>query len=183
MMREDMNAVLKKFNVKTFGNKKNIERVESMLSGDERVLYIAPTNAVIKSVNTRKMEKLPGVFTLTDKRILFVYKAGFSEAVEIIPLMEIHDVNCAGNGLTGGHVTIHTMTKTLDVLVTYKKEVMKEIQRMIYEAAQACRYAENAPASQNADGIAQIEKLHDLFQKGIITEEEFTAKKMQILDL
>jgi len=38
-----------------------------------------------------------------------------------------------------------------------------------------------APAAQGGDVFAKIERLADLFQKGILTEQEFTAKKMELL--
>ena len=38
-----------------------------------------------------------------------------------------------------------------------------------------------APAAMDGDVFAKIERLADLFQKGILTEQEFTAKKMELL--
>lgn len=71
-MRKDVEEALQKFQVKTFGNKKNIERAESKLRSDEKVLFVLPSNVSITTVNTRKRQTLPGVFILTDKRFLFL---------------------------------------------------------------------------------------------------------------
>jgi hypothetical protein len=38
-----------------------------------------------------------------------------------------------------------------------------------------------APSAQDGDVFAKIERLADLFKKGILTEQEFTAKKMELL--
>lgn len=38
-----------------------------------------------------------------------------------------------------------------------------------------------APAAEEGDVFAKIERLADLFQKGILTEQEFTNKKMELL--
>lgn len=38
-----------------------------------------------------------------------------------------------------------------------------------------------APVAQDGDVFAKIERLADLFKKGILTEQEFTAKKMELL--
>ena len=38
-----------------------------------------------------------------------------------------------------------------------------------------------APAAQDGDVFAKIERLADLFQKGILTEQEFTTKKAELL--
>lgn len=40
-----------------------------------------------------------------------------------------------------------------------------------------------APVDSGADQMAQLEKLGELKEKGILTEEEFAAKKAQILGL
>jgi len=39
------------------------------------------------------------------------------------------------------------------------------------------------PASDSGDGVAELEQLAALKEKGIISEEEFQAKKKQILGL
>lgn len=182
-MRDDINASMEKFNIKTLGNKKGIERIEGVLWADEEVLYIAPTNAMIHSVNTKKKDKLPGIFVVTDKRILFSYKAGFSEMLETFELSEVETVNSSGNGLTGGRITIHTRTKTLEILVTYKKEGMKEIQDTINRAVNAYKNGGASHSESRDNSLEQIEKLHDLMKQGIITQEEFEAKKKQLLGL
>ena len=41
--------------------------------------------------------------------------------------------------------------------------------------------AYQAPVAQDSDVFAKIERLADLFQKGILTEQEFTTKKMELL--
>ena len=52
------------------------------------------------------------------------------------------------------------------------------------EAAQPAAAAPAAPApSGEADYIAELEKLADLRDRGIITSEEFEAKKKQLLGL
>ena len=177
-MREDINACLEKFNIKTFGNKKNIERAESMLWPDEKVLYITPANAVIYSVNVR-------IFTVTDRRILFSFKAGFTEMDESFGLEEVEAVNSSGNGMTGGHITVHTKVKTIDVSVTSKKEILKEIQNLITVAVNARKNnAEIFPSdSREDDSLEQLEKLHNFLERGIITKEEFEIKKRQLLGL
>lgn len=40
---------------------------------------------------------------------------------------------------------------------------------------------QQAPTAQEGDVFAKIERLADLFQKGILTEQEFTNKKMELL--
>ena len=52
------------------------------------------------------------------------------------------------------------------------------------EQPQQVQYAEAPPAAPSEDDqIDQLEKLGDLHAKGILTDEEFAAKKAQILGL
>lgn len=69
------------------------------------------------------------------------------------------------------------MTKTIDILVSYKKEAMQQV-------VNAIRNAQNSfNTSGGSSDLSQIESLHDLLQKGIITQEEFDAKKKQLLGI
>ncbi|HEY3672290.1 MAG TPA: SHOCT domain-containing protein [Acidimicrobiia bacterium] len=56
-----------------------------------------------------------------------------------------------------------------------------------YAAQDQAQYAEAPPAAPAApsedDQLAQLEKLGDLHTKGILTDEEFAAKKAQILGI
>ncbi len=180
-MRDDVKNLLAKYEISSFGNKKNIERAEEKLKEGEKVALILPTNAIIYSLGTKKKEKLPGVFLLTDKRVLFCYKAGFSESVYTFSLSEVKSVDCSGNGISGGHIEIHTLTKSLDLLVTYKKMVMQEMLDTINKTV--AEYGNSAQVSEAGDDLQQIEKLYELYKKGIITEEEFQAKKQQLLGI
>lgn len=184
-MREDTKQVIQKFNVPKFGNKKKIEKIDSRLHDDEEILYIAPTNAIITNSNTRKKLKVPGVFALTTKRFIFHYKVALDESFDTVALDRIQSVNCYGNGLTGGHVQIDTLVKTYDILVTYKKEVMNFIRETFNEAMENFKKDQQKSTSgvsalSTADEIAKFKGLLD---SGVLTQEEFDAKKKQLLGL
>lgn len=179
-MREDTERLLKEFEVKTFGNKKNIEKAESVIDNNETLLFIYPTNLVITTVNTRKVEKLPGVVILTNKRLCFNYQIMFSHSTETVNLDEIRAINGSGNGLYGGHIEIHTMTKTYDMLVSYKKDLITKILKTFEEAKNQV-LNQNIVSSNGNDIIEKIESLSSLKEKGIISEEEFQQKKAELL--
>ena len=65
LMRDDVKELLEKYEISSFGNKKNIEKAEEKLQVGETVTLVLPTNAVLYTVNTGKKKKLPGVFLLT----------------------------------------------------------------------------------------------------------------------
>ena len=177
-MRADTEKAIREFDIKTFGNLKNIEAGEELLDPGERVLFASPSNFVVAHANTRKKDKSPGVVFLTDKRVVFFSKVLASFSSESLSLEEIHSVNCYGNGLSGGHIEVHTLTKTYDILVTYKKEVIQKI-RDLFEGAKSGYSAQPLTVSA-ADELLKFKALMD---DGIITPEEFAAKKKQLLGL
>ena len=52
-----------------------------------------------------------------------------------------------------------------------------------YEQGAADQQATAQPAQSSSDNIAEVEKLAEMRDKGILTEEEFQAKKKQLLGL
>ena len=56
-MREDTLQIIEEYSIKTAGNKKNIEKAEVLVSPDEKIFFIAPTNMIITTNNTRKKRK------------------------------------------------------------------------------------------------------------------------------
>lgn len=177
-MREDLQKVIDEFNSKF--SKKDILRIDEVVEKTETILFAAATNCVIKSVNINKTESYPGIAILTDKRFIFTYKVLLNWTLETINVSDIQSINCSGNGLTGGHVQIHTLVKTYDILVSYKKDMIQKIER-VFETAKNNATAPSAPASSGEDVLAQIEKLSELKNKGILSEEEFQAKKQELL--
>jgi hypothetical protein len=43
----------------------------------------------------------------------------------MVTLDEIRSVSYNGNGMTGGHLEIYTITKTYDILVSYRQDMMQ----------------------------------------------------------
>ena len=54
-------------------------------------------------------------------------------------------------------------------------------QAMVSGMAGAIQQPPQAPAETAADITALLEKLHDLLTKGVLTQEEFDAKKAELL--
>lgn len=184
-MRQDIENALASFEVNTFGNKKYMERLIERLSDDEQVVYIAPTNVAITNNTTRKVQKMPGVFALTTKRILFRYQALADHVFYTCDLSEIKMVSCHGNGLTGGHIEIHTLMNTYDVLVKYKKQLINKIQltfdQTIGAYKQSIRAETTNQNSAHTDVLGQVQKLFELKEMGVISEQEFITKKADLL--
>lgn len=178
-LRADVEKAISEFSIKVFGNKENIKRAESMLQNDEKVLFVTPTNITISYTNILNREIIPGVVFLTDKRMIFYYQVLGSVKADTISLDEIRSTNFRCNGLTGGHIQVHTITKSYDILVTYKKNIVQKIQQTFENARND--FMTNKSEDKSPDVIDQIEKLASLREKGIISESEFNSKKNELL--
>ncbi|MCH5349195.1 MAG: SHOCT domain-containing protein [Oscillospiraceae bacterium] len=186
-MRDDVEQAIKKFEIKTFGNRKNIEFAEGMLNDDETVLFVSGTNLTISYNASGGAGFFPGVLFLTDKRVFFNYRALGNFSSDSISLDEIRSVNYYGNGLAGSHIQLHGLIKSYDFLVTYKRNITQLIAQEFetaidnYRSQQAALNSNPQPNAPQPDIADQIEKLAQLRDKGIITEEEFQAKKTDLL--
>lgn len=59
-MREDTKKCIQEFQIKTFGNAKNIEKAETLVDANEVIRYIAPTNIITLSTSSLKKRKISG---------------------------------------------------------------------------------------------------------------------------
>ncbi len=111
------------------------------------------------------------------------YKVLTITSTEMVSVNEINSVSCKGNGLTPSHIEIQTITKTFDFVVSYKKEDMNKIQNA-FECARINAKTRLETSSQMYISAADEGlKLKQLLDQGIITPEEFEAKKKQLLNL
>ena len=131
-MREDISALLKEFEVKTFGNKQNIERLEAEIRSDETLRYISFTNFEIKPMDAGQVIKAPGTIMISDQRILLMTSTGEVKKYEF-PIPSIESVYSKGNGLTGGKVSFVTTNARIDFLASYKKRIFQKIEELIQD--------------------------------------------------
>jgi uncharacterized membrane protein len=178
-MTRDIEPILKKFEVKTLGNKKNLEKFLDLIKEDEELLFISPTNLTVKNVNTNKRELLPGICALTNKRFVFQNKVLFQTKIESINLENIDNISYETDGLYG-HVIINSLSKSYSMLVSYKKNILQLIQETFESAIQEAIKGSNS--SGNSSSVAdEIKKYKELLDMGAITEEEFEKKKKELL--
>lgn len=184
-MRPDIEQALKDFdNKKSKPNKKELKSIEEILWDDETVFYIADTVIeIVADGKKKKKESLPGVCVLTSKRFIFhknEYKfLGMGvggDTTEAIALDRIDSVN-ALNTAFFCHVQFHAITKSYDIMCNDKKE-MKKLHQVFEQAVRDYSTQKNAAP---VDPVAQIKQLSELHDAGVISDEEFEAKKATLL--
>jgi len=185
-MREDISIALEEFKINTFGHTSSIKKFEQHLSSVEKVLFITPTNVIMTNPRTLKKEKVSGIFALTSDRIIFAPTSILlNHSLHTSDLSEIKSVSCRGNGLTGGHIDIQTSVQSYDILVSYKKETIQKIQVCFNDAIKNYKKQGQATIIQtiNSSDADEIAKFKALLDSGAITQDEFDAKKKQLLGL
>jgi Bacterial PH domain/Short C-terminal domain len=125
-----------------------------------------------------------GLVVLTDRRLLFVHEGVMSQSSEDFPMDKVSSVQWRSGMLLGEIVIFASGNKT--EIKNVNKDDGKEIVDTIRHRISA--RSDTSPSSANsttvpADPIEQLKKLGELRDAGILTPEEFDAKKADLLKL
>ena len=195
-MREDTQKALKEYEVSSFLFKKEIEEAEKLISENEAVIIVLTTNFSITYPDPTKRVDCPGIVFLTDKRMIVFYKDYKDDVTDITPVSEFKLVRHVKDYTNNtNHIQVHTKDKVYDFLALPKVKAFslssqKDIDQKAMHMYHAFLYAQNPDGfgnkaagnnNQSSDIPEQIEKLASLKEKGILSEEEFQAKKTELL--
>ncbi|MFX0142173.1 MAG: PH domain-containing protein [Candidatus Hodarchaeota archaeon] len=148
--------------------------------GGRRVASLSPR------ARSRKTLELPpsGLLFITDKRIIFYLKVLLGRYQQIIFQYEHINSVYGGKGITGDKIDIKALTDNVSIdyipkgdgtiALDYINEHIEEFKTQKVEVVRG--------GTPTVDIIEQIEKLGQLREKGLITEEEFERKKTELLE-
>ena len=172
----------------TMGFKKNYERIEKYLSGDEEVLYARNGNVrmdfsgELKESGFSIKDKSPVIFMITNKRLLIYFKVLFEEKLEQVPISEIQTFDFKRNSMTTSVFRITSLTKTVDIDLTCQAKEVEYLNGVLEMAINKNKVGSTEVIDRGSeDTIETIKKLAELKGNGILTEEEFQQKKTEIL--
>jgi hypothetical protein len=149
--------------------RKEIRHLHHLLHGSERVV----------SLGQGTYEKKQGILVLTNERLFFFEKSLGSETIEEFPLRSISSVE-GGKRLTGERLVIHASGNRAEITNMFHGHA-DEITRQIRALEREKTSAASTPAQPDADPLAQIERLAELRDRGLISEDEFQEKKTELL--
>lgn len=115
------------------------------------------------------------VMIATDKKVVFYSKAILSEKCEIFPYQNINTVEYGKNFLTGNNVTLNTSSTEINLVRA------KEPEKFTTTVRDNIGKKTAAADPTQPDIPGQIKKLADLKEKGILSDQEFTKKKQELL--
>lgn len=183
----DRNKQINKF-FTTVGFKKNYEKIEKYLSGDEKVLYARNGNVrmdysgELKQSSFSIKDKSPVIFMITDKRLLIYFRILFDEKLEQIPIKEIRSFDFKRNAMSSSVFRITTLRKTVDIDLTNNAEEVKYLNSVIEGMLNKSKEEGTSNISNKSEDTTNIiRNLAQLRKEGILTEEEFQQKKADLL--
>lgn len=109
---------------------------------------------------------------------------------EVIPIKSISSVTTKRDGLVNSFVSVITVGNTIDMRVSHKeaavvKQVLTDLMLGKHvsqqQIAQTAAVAEPTPAAAAPDHADALVKLAQLRDQGILTDDEFAAKKAELL--
>jgi hypothetical protein len=121
-----------------------------------------------------------GLLVLTDRRLLFIESSGFMATKMNVEDFALDRITSIRHQLGGGSGTIEVFVSGNNAKIesVMPKERVEEISGMIRTRINA---GSNAPSTPVADPSAQMTQLKALLDAGVLTQDEFDAKKSEIL--
>lgn len=165
-----------KLNMK-LGVKKELKRLIDQLHEGEEVVNLA----------RGEYDGKRGLVVVSDRRILFYEQGMVRSKIEDFPYDKISSVQ-TGSGVMSGKLTIFAAGNKAEIEHVRPKERAKEIGDYVrtrgqIAPAQADVTAPAAAAPSAAlPAVERLKQLVELRDQGLLTEEEFAAKKAQLLD-
>jgi hypothetical protein len=171
-LRPDIAAAMARMQNK-IGAKREIRRLVEYLWDGERVDFLA----------AGQYGPGTGLVALTDRRMLFVKDGMMSKTTEDFPLEKISSVQWS-SGMIFGTMIVFASGNKAEVKNMDKKDGKALADALRDRLAPGNAPAQPAPAPAPASGddvYAQLAKLGELRDAGILTAQEFEAKKAQLL--
>lgn len=161
-----------------------LHKFTSHISGKNATVSIYPDRVeweVVRGVSGAKITA--GIMTLGVSTLATGVKNG-KAGTEMIPVKSISSVTTARDGMMNSKVSVITAGNTVDFRVSHAEaKIVKETltQLILGQPATPTPAAPSTPAAAPADPTAQLHQLATLRDAGVLTEEEFAAKKADIL--
>lgn len=159
---------------------KHFEIVERLLQPNEDVLLTLTTNSI-----TNGSKYVTGGITavvFTTHRFICAQKASKNkEPVKVVNLDIVNDIHKNPSGLLEGTICIDTPKETIGIHL--QKVQLDRAFAAILETLDTYKQKDKPSTSHLSSTADEILKFKELLDLGIITQDEFTIKKKQLLDL
>jgi len=168
-LRQDIAIAKSKMRVKIGGGREIKRLPEHLWEGE-----------TVERMTTGAYGNGNGLVVLTDRRLLFIQDGVMSKKSEDFPLDKVSSVQW-GSGLMLGAITIFASGNKTEIKNVNKDDgkEMVDLVRARLSAPKAAPLA--ATGAAQPDIIGQIKQLGELMAAGVLSHEEFEAKKAELL--
>ena len=188
----DIVAAIKAAGSNTVMQKGSIKDAALMIRNEETVITAITANVSLGEpqgslkVDTMSIKnKIAGVVVVTNQRVVFAASSGF-KASKSIYLTDITAIDDSSVGSVLGSV-LRVQTASTALAIDGARVILgpfcKKVEEAVHKAREAKEQKNAVVIQQMTSGADEILKYKSLLDAGIITEEEFNAKKAQILGL
>ncbi len=170
-LRPDVAAAKHKMRVKLGGGREIKRLTEHLWEGEN-----------VDAMTTGTYGKGTGLIVLTDRRLLFVQDGFTSKTSEDLPMDKVSSVQWS-SGMVFGTIIIFASGNKSEIKNVNKddgKEIVDKIRHRL-SAPRESAPAPPDPSASTADPIEQLKRLGELRDAGVVTAEEFEAKKADLL--
>lgn len=176
--QDKLDAFVASYGFKPRNVKSELKHLPQILHPEEELSGLL--EGILKKVHTRAMNGI-GMVIATDRRIIFFRKSIIGTITkEEIPIEKVSSASHR-KGLLTSSIAITTSSNDAIIEGCNNKEAAvfnDAVQKLISKLSQKASAPAVAPALSN---VEQLERLFELKQKGIITDEEFTAQKAKLM--
>lgn len=169
-----------------YATPKRVAKVESILYDDEPVHYLALVTALTVADDTGTSDTLEPTkgfarMVVTDRRVAVKIPQLLGSDERSLPFESISAVDL-DTSLVKTQLTLKTSGGTYKIKVTGAgKDELREAARFIQSGGPSA--PEPEPQQQaETDVVSQLERLRDLRDDGVLTDEEFDTQKQKLLN-
>ncbi len=155
-----------------FGEPNELKLIPSLLWPGEKMQMYA------KAVSE---DNAFGILALTNKRVIFCAKGLSGNKTEDFPFDQIASIDCATPPLIQYSTVTIQAKGGFSKFKNVPKGAAQEFAQKTRQAVQASKTVV-ASSATSVDKYSMLEKLAELKSKGILTEDEFQAEKLKILN-
>lgn len=176
--KERVENFMTEFGFKPSLTKPEIKELPSLLHPDEKLLGLL--EGLLKRIHNRDVNG-NGIVIATNKRLIFFRKSIIGTVTkEETPISRVSSASFR-KGLMSSSVAI-TTSNNESVVEHCDKTVGKKFIEVVQNLISGLDTPSHTPIPQD-NNLNQLEKLFELKQKGILTEDEFLSQKAKLLGL
>ena len=170
-------------------SEETVSKIDDILDAGEKVHFLAKGNGNEVKIGSSRIRKKRKMATkghvrtaATDRRVVCKLPNLIQDEDISVPYHNIRDIDYK-SGLMNSYLIIHTDTKTYKFDVgNLHKDKVKDMAKFVQNKTTEAQYSTNYQSKSSEDPLDKLERLQDLKNEGVISEEEFAEKKESLLD-